>query len=237
LVRGTVRISTFSYFRKLEGAPGIGDPDEASTIVDAGGAIVTSDSEETQEEPWRVEGFRPLVGAQTGGKVIFAPGVKVRYVRDDRFIFCASQGERDRLVQAMCRDAEKPYEACVRILVPLDLLAHRIFWRGTIIELDDQPVRQHFQMVSSGPVSYDAVEHHHAAGRAPAPSPFMKRSDFAPQSEVRIVLVPIRDVERDQLTVKLPHPEKIFAEEFRSIPPITGSDSLTRELGAGSGCA
>jgi hypothetical protein len=227
LVRGTIRISTLAYFRKLEGVDWIADANEATTVVNAGGAVVTSESEEPQFETWGPAGFTKLFSAKTGGKITFRADVRLSYVYPDCFIFCASQGEREKLIQAMCRDAKQPYEAGIRILLPLSLIAHRLFWRGTIIELDNQPVRRHFQMVSSGPVTYDAIEHHHAAGQAPAPSPFKKHPDFAPQSEVRIVLVPIKDFERDQLTVKLPHPEKIFAEEFRSIPPVAGGDALS----------
>jgi hypothetical protein len=145
---------------------------------------------------------------------------RLSYVHPDCFIFCASEGEREKLIQTMCRDAKQPYQAAIRILLPLSLIAHKIFWRGAIVEVDNLPVRRFFQMVSSGPVTYDAFEHHHAAGQAPAPSPFKKHPDFEPQSEVRVVLVPAQDVGREQLTIKLPHPEKIFAEEFRSIPPI-----------------
>jgi hypothetical protein len=221
LVGGTVRISTLSYYRKLEGDRWIADPDEATTVVNAGGAVVTSESEEPQFETWSPAGFTKGVVARAGGKITFNADARLSYVHSDCFIFCASQGERGKLVQAMCRDAKEPYQAAVRILLPLTLFAHRIFWRGTIIELDNQPVRRHFQMVSSGPVTYDAVEHHWASGQAPPPSPFKKHPDFAPQSEVRIVLVPVRDLGHENLTVKLPHPEKIFAEEFRSIPAIT----------------
>jgi hypothetical protein len=222
LVGGTVRISTLSYYRKLEGDRWIADPDEATTVVNAGGAVVTSESEEPQFETWSPAGFTKGVAARAGGKITFNADARLSYLYPNCFIFCASQGKREKLIQAMCRDAKQPYEAGIRILLPLSLIAHRIFWRGTIIELDNQPVRRHFQMVSSGPVTYAAIEHHHAAGQAPAPSPFKKHPDFAPQSEVRIVLVPIKDFELDQLTVKLPHPEKIFAEEFRSIPPVAG---------------
>jgi hypothetical protein len=220
LVDGTVRISTLSYYRKLEGDRWIADPDEATTVVNAGGAVVTSESEEPQFETWSPAGFIKGVAARAGGKITFNADARLSYLHPDCFIFCASQGEREKLIQTMCRDAKEPYDAGIRILLPLALFAHRVFWRGTIIELGNKPVRQLFQTVSSGPVTYDAIEHHHAAGQAPSPSPFKKHPDFAPQSEVRIVLVPIRDLERDQLTVKLPHPEKVFAEEFRSIPPI-----------------
>ncbi|MCK1542213.1 hypothetical protein IVA98_32965 [Bradyrhizobium sp. 160] len=218
LIHGTIRISTLSYFRAWEGGRWIGDPNEATTTVAASGAVVASKPGETVSDPWTPPGFGQIVKASDGGKVIFSGGARIKFRGADRFIFCVSQGERDQLVQAMCRDAEEPYDAAVRILLPLELLAHRIFYRSTIVEFGGEPTRWFFASVSSGSVAYDADEHHHSAGLAPAPSAFRKDRHFAAQSEARIVLTPHRDLGREWLTVKLPHPEKLFVEEFRIIP-------------------
>ncbi|WP_315716152.1 MULTISPECIES: hypothetical protein [unclassified Bradyrhizobium] len=217
LVRGTVRISTLSYFRSLEGSPGIGDPDEATTIVDATGAVLTDKTEQGAFEPWRPEGHTGMIHTRTGGKVTMGAGVRFAYPHSDRFIFCASR-ERSKLIQAMCRDAEKPYAACVRLIVALDLFAHRLFWKGKVVEMDDKPVREFFSRVSSGSVSYDAVERHYSQGQAEQPSPFRKHPSFSHQSEVRVVLTPSKELSYNRLTVKLPRPERCFAEEFREIP-------------------
>jgi hypothetical protein len=218
LVRGTIRVSTFSYFGRLEGGLWIGDPNEATTVVNADGAVLASRSGESVADSWTPPGFGTTALARDGGKITFSSELK--YQMPDQFIFCASQGDRNTLIQAMCRDAKDPYDAAIQIRIPLDLLAHRILFRGTIVELHNEPVRRVFGAVTSGLVAYDAVEHHHASGLAPAPFPFSKHPDFAAQSEARIVLNPVRDLGHDRLTIRLPHAEKIFTEEFRNVPPL-----------------
>jgi len=123
--RGTVRISTLSHFRKLEGGPWIADPNEATTIVDASGALLASGAGEAVSDPWTPPGFGKSALAQDGGTIRFSDHLS--YTFPDCFIFCLSCGERNTLIQAMCRDAHEPYDAAVRISVPLELLAHRLF--------------------------------------------------------------------------------------------------------------
>jgi hypothetical protein len=220
LLRGTIRISTLSFFRAREGGRWIADPDEATTVVAAGGAVLASQSGQTVTDSWTPAGYGKHAVATDGGKIIFGEGTTIRYQHPDCFIFCVSEGERDPLTRAMCIDADEPYDSAVRILLPLELLAHRILYRSTIIELDDKPARRFFTSVASRTVSYDANEHHYTAGVAPVPSAFRKHPDFVAQSEARIVLTPIENLGRDWLTVRLPHPEKIFVEEFRGGPPL-----------------
>lgn len=220
LVRGTIRVSTLSYFRAREGGQWIADRDEATTVVAASGAVIASQPGETVTDTWTPPGYGITAMASDGGKITFSGGAKVKYQHPDGFIFCVSRGERDQLTRAMCIDAEEPYDAAVRILPSLDLLAHRILYHGTIVELDDEPAKRFFESVTSGPVRYDANEHHHTAGLAPTPSAFRKHPHFAAQSEARIVLTPGENLGRDWLTVRLPHPEKCFAEEFRSVPTL-----------------
>jgi hypothetical protein len=213
---GTIRISNFSHYRTLE-KQGIGDPTEASTIVDVGDAILKGINGQPTAEPWRPEGFLGAFAAGPGSTLNLS-NVQGQYNHPDCFIFCVSEGDRDTLIEAMCFKATDPYDACLRLLIPLQLLAHRIFWRGKVKELNNTPVRNLFRAANSGPVTYDAVEHNCADGQAPAPSPFKKRPlpEFVLQSEARIVLWPNRDLGLQQLTIQLPHIEKIFAEEFRS---------------------
>jgi hypothetical protein len=209
---GTIRISTFSHYRSLE-KPGIGDRTEASTIVN-----VCQTTLKGTTEPWRPEGF---AGAFASGaeSTITVKNVVGQYNHPDRFIFCVSEGDRDPLIEAMCFKATQPYDACLRLLIPLQLLAHRIFWRGRVGELHNTPVRSLFHTVDFGRVTYDAIEHSHAGGRAPFPSPFKKSPlpKFVSQSEARIVLSPNHDLGFQQLTISLPRIEKIFIEEFRSL--------------------
>src|SRR5437763_1835684 len=95
LVDGTIRISTLSYFRGLEGLPWIADPDEASTTVNTAGAVITSEGDEPQFEPWRPAGFSPVAVVTSGAKLIFAENSLSRYqAQEDCFIFCASEGDK-----------------------------------------------------------------------------------------------------------------------------------------------
>ena len=213
---GTIKISTFSHYRNLE-KPGIGDPTEASTIVNVDDAILKGINRRLTVEPWRPEEFLGAFAVGPGSTLNLS-NVQGQYNHPDCFIFCVSKGERDTLIEAMCFKATYPYDACLRLLIPLQLLADQIFWRGEVKELNSAPVRNLFRTVNSGRVTYDAVEHNCADGQAPAPSPFKKRPqpEFVLQSEARIVLWPNNDLGLQQLTIQLPRIEKIFAEEFRS---------------------
>jgi hypothetical protein len=213
LRRGTIRISTFSYYRSLE-KPGIGDRTEASTIVNVDQTTLIKGA----TEPWRPEGFMGAF-ASAAESTLILNNVVGQYNHPDCFIFCVSGGDRDPLIEAMCFKATEPYDACLRLLIPPQLLAHRILWRGRVQELHDTPVRSLFRTVDFGPVTYDAIEYNHADGQAPFPSPFKKRPlpEFVSQSEARIVLSPSHDLGFQQLTISLPRIEKIFIEEFRSL--------------------
>jgi hypothetical protein len=107
LVPGTIRVFTLSYFRKLEGLEWIADANEATTtVVNIGGAVITSESEEPQFETWGPPGFTKLFSAKTGGKshLELTPG-SLMFI--PIVFFCASQGERGKLIQSMCRDAKQ----------------------------------------------------------------------------------------------------------------------------------
>jgi hypothetical protein len=106
----------------------------------------------------------------------------------------------------MCRDADDPYDACVGIRVPFCILAHRIFHRGRIVELNNRKVSSVFARTAFDRVRYEAIVHHHSAGVAPAPDPFQKDPFFERQSEARIVLYPKEQIDLKQMTVQLPRP-------------------------------
>jgi hypothetical protein len=54
----------------------------------------------------------------------------------------------------------------------------------------------------------------------PDPGPFLKDVWFAQQAEIRIVLRPWQKIQHETLIVTLPHPEHLFVEEFRALPPV-----------------
>jgi hypothetical protein len=215
---GTIRISTLSHFRKLERKPWIADPNEATTIVDASGATITSGPGQTISDTWTPPGFGTSAASRDGGTICFTDDAKLSYRFPDCYIFCLSFGEKKALIQAMCVDACDPYDAAVRISVPLGLLAHRMFYRGVVEELNNEPVRRLFVEKECDQVTYREIVHHHSAGVAEPPSPFVKERRFAAQSEARIVLHPRLGLARDWLTIRLSEPEKIFVEEFRTEP-------------------
>jgi hypothetical protein len=218
LVEGTIRVSTLSHFRKLEGSDWIANRNEATTIVNVNEPFVLSSSGSEHSEPWRPESTTGVLSVIRGGSItvnnmIFA------YQHPDCFIFCASVGERETLTQAMCRDAVQPYDACIRIRVPFDQFVHRLFYRGVVLELNER-VQKLFSKPRFQRVTYDAFERDYIEGQAPAPSAFRKHPKFAAQSEIRILLEPKQEIQTKQITIRLQHPERIFEEEFRTVPAI-----------------
>jgi hypothetical protein len=220
---GKLRFSTLSHFRTLEGEKWIGDPNEATTTVNPKGTEFTSNSIEPVGEPWRPSGYAPVFLASTGGKLRFNADVSINYGLPDVFIFCASDGELEPLTQAMCRDAKDPYDACIKLKTAMWSLAHRAFHRGRIVELGDKKVSELFSRIETRAVTYDRQVHVPSSGPAPVPSPFQKDPEFATQSESRIVLVPRQPIDHSTITIKLPRPDKLFEEVFRSIPPLPAS--------------
>src|SRR3569832_306275 len=163
---GTIRMSTLSHFRALEGDKWIADPNEATTIVN----IETetphgNEGPEPYGEPWRPAGYPACVQVSGGAKLIFK-NVQFAYPHPDCFIFCMSCGLLEALTQSMCRDAEQPYDACVHKQVPPDLLAHRILSPGRIVELHGEPVRRYFSRVNAKLVTYDWIAYHASTGPA-----------------------------------------------------------------------
>lgn len=219
---GTVRLSTLSYFRKLEGSRWIADPNEGSTSVRVKEAVALSGTvDHPSSEPWKPEGHQSAVKLEGNSRVTFKNTI-FSYLHEEIYVFCFSVGDLLHLTKAMCRDAEDPYDSCVRVLVHPDILGHRILNRGTIVELGNRPAREYFSKIVAGVVTYDWREHSNLSIAAPPPSPFQKEAFFQRQSEYRLVLHPnpARRPSFHQLTVKLPHPEKVFAEEFREVPPL-----------------
>jgi hypothetical protein len=122
---GTIRVSTFSHYRSLE-KPGIGDRTEASTNVNVDQAVLKGTA-----EPWRPKGFLGATASSSESTLILK-NVQAQYNHPDRFIFCVSEGDRATLIEAMCFTATEPYDACLRLLISLQLLAHRILCRGEV---------------------------------------------------------------------------------------------------------
>jgi hypothetical protein len=171
---GTIRVSSLSHFRTLEGNKWIADPNEGSRVVNVISAPHGNEGPEPYGEPWRPTGYPACVEVSGGAKLIFN-NIQFSYSHPECFIFCMSFGSLETFTQAMCRDAEEPYDACVRIVVHPDILAHRILHKGTIIELDNRPVTHFFAQAQAKPVTYDWVLSNHRPGLPRHPIRFKRR--------------------------------------------------------------
>ncbi|MDQ2803685.1 MAG: hypothetical protein M3Y41_13775 [Pseudomonadota bacterium] len=215
IVDGTVRISTLSYYRKLEKEQWIADCLEGSV-----GVNISNLSKNSNEDlGFAPKGFPEIYGAGTGNGMVFIRDTEIRYYSQDTFIFSASRGDLPSLTKTMCQDSKDPYDACVRI-VNMELLAHRMFHRGVVVEMGNTKVNRLFSHFHCAPVVYDDLRRDPKTTRLPQPSPFLKHSTFAPQREIRIALQPRQAIPLQNLTIKIPHPEKAFVEEFRKHLPI-----------------
>jgi hypothetical protein len=134
------------------------------------------------------------------------------------FIYSAAAGELNDLATAMCVDAEKPYDACLKI-VDLVALRARIFGSGRIIGLICR-VSDIFEPGVIQPVRYDSRSRDIREGPVIEPSPFKKDHRYRSQSEVRLLLIPKEgaQIPHTSLVIKIPDPASLFEELFRNGP-------------------
>jgi len=218
LDEGTIKLGSLSHYRRLEGEQWIADRLEGSVELDPQGMVIT-------EEDNQFDTMLPpsLVGrdvkASAGGRITFAPGVKVTIAHPEAYVFSASIGDLEQLTSLMCRKDQEGYDACIHI-TDIGLLAHRLFNRGVVLELKAR-VREVFQAVHCSRVSYEVLSRTAALGRAPEASPFLKDIHLADQSEIRIALLPPQHIEHSMLTIRVPRPGQLFKEVFRNRPNNT----------------
>lgn len=216
LLKGSMRISSLSHYRALKCEQWIADIREGTTEVD----VIHFDSNEHDYDTLTPIGYSPLVGPSKGRVIL--DDVLLSYPCPDVFIFCASRGDLRSLSEAMWQGedpAKKPYDACVRI-VDIEHLAHRMFHRGVVVEMGGAKVSQLFGDFRCKPVEYSNFSWSPKIGRPPPPSPFVKHYTFAEQREIRIVFQPRQAILLQSLTIKIPRPERLLVEEFRS--PCSG---------------
>jgi hypothetical protein len=135
------------------------------------------------------------------------------------FIYCASVGKLDELTTAMCVNAERPYNACLRIF-NLAALQRSIFESGWVRDLNYK-VSDVFHPGFIQAVKYEARSRDIREGGVIEPSPFRKAEKYKPQSEVRILLIPKEGAQigKDQLIIEIPEPTVLFTEGFRNYQP------------------
>ena len=136
IVDGTLKVSSATYFRELEAVGGwgaIADPLEAASLLTIKDRLdLTENSPELEMVNkaniglGSVQRFAQVSG---GGRVVIHPGVRFVHTTPEVYIYSAAAGELNDLTTAMCVEAEKPYDACLKI-VDLSALRARIFEAG-----------------------------------------------------------------------------------------------------------
>jgi hypothetical protein len=217
LKMGTLMISSLQYIRDLEGHNGawIGDRLEGATELSAPDSFVlTEGSNELQIANQANMGngmFKTFANASSGGMIDLS-GTRFISVTPQLYIYSFSEGDLEELRVAMCVDSPEPYDACLRLLSPwnllkavidlgevveLNALAKDVFWGGAI------------DRVNYGPVSKNILD-----GASITPSPFLKDVNFAKQREHRIIFEPKNTIAEQRLTIKLPNSRDLFNIEF-----------------------
>lgn len=210
---GTVRVASLDFYRQSENPQWISDRLEGRVEVN----IDDITSNDLQE--FTPEGFVPIL---SGGSNNTFKDVWLTYEVNNVFIFCASFGDLQSLTTIMCNNdnGSEPYDACVHI-PSIEILAHRMFHRGVVANLQNERVRNIFDYYDYGTVRYENLSRDQTLSRPPAPDPFVKHAAFHTQSEVRIVFYPnsrLLDRNIDILSIKIPKPHNVFLEEFREKP-------------------
>lgn len=205
LIDGTVKVRSLEHYRQLEGKQWISDRKE--------GLIEVNIAETTLDVTSRFapKGFPEIFSGQ--GTIL--KNVTLAYQHPDVFIFSASHGDLSILKKIMRNDdaVNGHYNACVRI-PSIELLAHRIFHRGILVDWQNRKVRDVFSVFRCARVEYTNLSRDQFSPLPPAPSPFLKDLAFSPQSEVRIVLYPKTQIALKTFTIKIPRPNEVFSKEF-----------------------
>jgi hypothetical protein len=213
---GTLRVSSLSYYRRLEDRQWIADRLEGSVEVRLTQGLAVTGNEVSEFTP---PGYNPQVVAGSGGKIVLGEQVILNFQHPEVFVFCLSQGDLSELTEVMCQHGDRPYDACIQVN-DIQLLGHRMYYSGKILEMNGVKVNELFTSGRWAPVEYKdlSLDQKNIRCRPEPPSPFVKHNDpFPVQREVRIALFePRRTLPAETLTIKIPRPEQIFTEVFRN---------------------
>jgi hypothetical protein len=142
IVDGTIKISSATYFRELEAVGGwgaIADPLEAASLLTIKDRLdLTENSAELEmanKANIGLGSFEQFAKVSGGGRIVLHPGAGFVHTTPEVFMYSAAAGELNDLTKAMCIDAEKRYDACLKI-IDLAALRARIFEAGWILGLD-----------------------------------------------------------------------------------------------------
>jgi hypothetical protein len=228
IVDGTIKISSATHFRELEAVGGwgaIADPLEAATLLTIKDRLdITGNSAELEmvnKANIGLGSFQQFARISGGGHMVIHPGVKFIHTTPEVYIYSTAAGELNHLTTAMCVEAEKPYDACLKI-VELAALRARIFEAGWVLGLN-RKVSDIFEPGVIQPVRYESRSRDIREGPVIEPSAFKKALRYKPQSEVRLLLIPKDEAQipKEPLIIKVPDPESLFQEVFRDFRPDT----------------
>jgi hypothetical protein len=212
LVEGTIVISSFEYFRRLEEAQwgGIADKLEAATELKMPEYFVaTENSPELKQLNNANIGlgrFKQFAKIETGG-VISMSGARFIHQIPDAYIFSASWGNLDHLRDYMYVKAQRKYDTCLK-LRNLHRLQRRLLDAGYIPELDSR-FSDVFHRGEHKIVEYEVRSNSFPEAVLP-PSAFKKGIQFREQSEARITFIPKIALVQTRLIVRFPDPGSIF---------------------------
>jgi hypothetical protein len=218
---GTIKVSSASHFRTLEAAKWgtIADPLEAASALTFGdNFVLTEDSPEldiANNANIGLGAFKKFAVVESGGRIDMS-GATFTHTTPELFIYSAATGDLDKLTLDMCVNAERRYNACLRI-ADLGALRERIFEAGRIRDLDCK-VSDLFEPGLIYPVEYEERTRDIREGPVIDPSPFKKEVKFKPQSEVRLLLVPKegKEIPNKWFIIEIPDPKSLFTEVFRN---------------------
>jgi hypothetical protein len=223
IVNGTLIVSSFQYFRKLEekqwGA--IADPLDAASELRVEGPFIIRENFPELEIVNKANiglGMFQKFADVSGSGTINISGTRFVHSTPNLFIFSATIGEINELTTEMCVNAERRYDACLRIL-DLPALRRRIFEAGRIQDLNCN-VSDVFEPGLIEAVEYEPRSRDIREGGVIEPSPFKKDTKFKHQSEIRMLLVPKEQAEipKERLVIEIPDPASLFEEVFRDYP-------------------
>jgi hypothetical protein len=214
---GTVVVSSFDYFRKLEEKEWglIADRLEGATVLTTTKPMVIRENSPElamlNNANIGLGMFKQFAKVSGGGVINMGGGISFVH-QIPGHIYCASVGKLEDLAAYMTKKAERPYNACLHIK-DLPGLAHKILNEGKIAG-SDKPFSDLFARAAVDVVQY--IERSRAIEDGPViePTPFAKGKLFSEQSEVRIYFEPKigAPAPPDRVIVKIDTPESIFEE-------------------------
>jgi hypothetical protein len=217
---GTILISKLSYFRKLEESqlPWIADHLEGSSELTIERELIategSADLDLLNRSNIGLGMFKQFAHVSDGGRIHIGKETRFVHTVPDIFIYSCSWGNLRQLTETMCINAPEPYNACLRIK-NLRRLERAIFETGIVTELGT--VTDLFNRGDVRAVAYQALSRNIEQGQVIPPSPFQKDLRFKFQSEMRITLIPKRNIDSDQLIIKISEPQRLFEEICRSL--------------------